>query len=102
MTTLPFYTIILSSTSIIDRYKEIEAETKLVVKFGSLLLKRKPDEAQNAETKKKGGGNMRTYAFLTKDGFRVEVKASTPKSAYNKLMSVIHLSSKITKSYLEL
>jgi len=42
---------------------------------------------------------MKTFAFLTKDSFRVEVKASTPRSAYNKLMSIPHLAEKTTKSY---
>lgn len=44
---------------------------------------------------------MKTYAFLTKDSFRIEVKASTPKSAYNKLMSIIHLKDNVTKSFIK-
>lgn len=43
---------------------------------------------------------MKTFAFLTKDSFRIEVKASTPKSAYRKLVSITHLKDKITKSYI--
>jgi hypothetical protein len=42
----------------------------------------------------------KTYAFLTKDSFRCEVKASGPKSAYNKLMDIPHLAEKVTKSYI--
>lgn len=44
---------------------------------------------------------MKTFAFLTKDSFRVEVKASNAKSAYNKLNSVTYFKDKITKSYIE-
>jgi len=44
---------------------------------------------------------MNTYAFLTKDSFRVEVKASTPRAGYNKLMSIPHLAVKVTKSYIK-
>tara|TARA_R110002126_G_scaffold178988_1_gene328032 strand:+ start:345 stop:533 length:189 start_codon:yes stop_codon:yes gene_type:complete len=39
---------------------------------------------------------MNTYSFQTKDDFRIDVKASTPKSAYNKLKSTSNL---ITKNY---
>jgi|TARA_R100001530_G_scaffold133528_1_gene107024 hypothetical protein len=41
-----------------------------------------------------------TYAFLTKDNFRIDVEASTPKSAYNKLNCIPHLRNKgITRHY---
>jgi|TARA_R100000656_G_scaffold69082_1_gene52053 hypothetical protein len=30
---------------------------------------------------------MKTFSFLLKDGFRIDVKASTPRAAYNKLLS---------------
>jgi len=42
---------------------------------------------------------MNNYAFKTKDNSRVEVIASTPKSAYNKLMSLPMFKDKVTKSY---
>lgn len=44
---------------------------------------------------------MKTFAFLTKDSFRIDVKASTAKSAYRKLASVPNYSDKITKSYIQ-
>ena len=41
-----------------------------------------------------------TYAFLTKDNYRIDVEASTPNSAYNKLNCIPHLRNKgITRSY---
>ena len=43
--------------------------------------------------------DMRTFSFLLTDGFRVDVKASTPKVAYNKLLP--YWSSSITKQYLD-
>jgi hypothetical protein len=42
----------------------------------------------------------KTFAFLTKDSFRCEVKASNPKSAYKKLMDIPHLAKQMTKSYI--
>jgi hypothetical protein len=42
----------------------------------------------------------KTYAFLTKDSSRCEVKASSPKSAYKKLMDIPHLAKRITTSYI--
>ena len=42
---------------------------------------------------------MRTFSFLLTDGFRVDVKASTPKAAYNKLLP--YCGSSITKQYLD-
>jgi len=42
---------------------------------------------------------MKTFSFLLTDGFRVDVKASTPKVAYNKLLP--YWSSSITKQYLD-
>ena len=45
---------------------------------------------------------MKTFSFKTKDDFRVDVEASTPKSAYNKLMSIPSIRSMgITKEYLK-
>lgn len=44
---------------------------------------------------------MNTYAFLTKDSFRIEVKASTPKAAYKKLLSIPHLAIKLTPSFIK-
>tara|TARA_R100001594_G_scaffold10558_1_gene24759 strand:- start:6419 stop:6640 length:222 start_codon:yes stop_codon:yes gene_type:complete len=51
---------------------------------------------------------MKTYAFLYNDKdeknrlqqYRVEVIASTPRSGYNKLMSIPHLSDKIVPMYM--
>ena len=49
---------------------------------------------------------METFSFKTKDDFRVDVDASTPISAYNKLMSIpsirIVLTSLNTKRLAEL
>tara|TARA_R100000329_G_C7456994_1_gene160958 strand:+ start:108 stop:296 length:189 start_codon:yes stop_codon:yes gene_type:complete len=45
---------------------------------------------------------MPTYSFKTKDDFRVDVDASTPRSAYNKLMSIPLIRNMgITKQYLK-
>lgn len=44
---------------------------------------------------------MKTFAFLTKDSFRIDVKASTPRAAYRKLLSIPHLAEKITPSYIQ-
>ena len=44
---------------------------------------------------------MKTFSFLLKDGFRMDVKASTPKSAYNKLKSISFTHLKVTKKYLD-
>ena len=44
--------------------------------------------------------NIKTYSFLTTDSFRVDVKASSPKAAYNKLKSIPFHVDKITKSYI--
>jgi hypothetical protein len=44
---------------------------------------------------------MNTFAFLTKDSFRIEVKATSPKAAYNKINSITHLKDKITKSFVQ-
>jgi hypothetical protein len=49
----------------------------------------------------KGKDKMKTFAFLTKDSFRVEVKAYNAKSGYNKLKSIPHISRKLTKSYIQ-
>ena len=40
---------------------------------------------------------MKTYSFLTSKGFRIDVKGSGPKVAYNKLKLIQH----ITKFYYE-
>jgi len=43
---------------------------------------------------------MNTYAFITSDSFRIEVKASTPQAGYNKLKSISYFDNKkISKSY---
>ncbi len=42
---------------------------------------------------------MFTYTFLTKDGTRVQIKAYTPLSAYNKLKAQAHLKDRLTKMY---
>ena len=43
---------------------------------------------------------MNTYAFITGDSFRIEVKASTPQAGYNKLKSISYFDNKkISKSY---
>ena len=44
---------------------------------------------------------MKTFSFLLKDGVRMDVKASTPKSAYNKLKSISFTQLKVTKKYLD-
>jgi hypothetical protein len=43
---------------------------------------------------------MKTFSFRTKDCFRVDVLATTPRAGYNKLKAVPHLAEKITTSYL--
>ena len=48
------------------------------------------------------GGIMKTYSFKTEDNFRVDVKATTPKAAFNKLMSIpIIKNMGITKEYIK-
>ena len=43
---------------------------------------------------------MNTYAFITGDSFRVEVKATTPQAGYNKLKSISYFDNKkISKNY---
>jgi hypothetical protein len=42
---------------------------------------------------------MKTYAFQTKDNFRIDVKATSPKSAYNKLKSIPNYTDLITQYY---
>jgi hypothetical protein len=42
---------------------------------------------------------MKTYAFQTKDNFRIDVKATNPNSAYNKLKSIPNYSDLITEYY---
>lgn len=44
---------------------------------------------------------MRTYSFQTNDNFRIDVKASTPHSAYKKLLSIPNYANKINKNYFE-
>jgi hypothetical protein len=44
---------------------------------------------------------MKKYSFLLKDGFRIDVKAATPKSAYNKLKAISFTQLKVTKKYLD-
>jgi len=44
---------------------------------------------------------MNTYAFLTNDSFRIEVKASTPKAAYNKLISISQFKNRVTRSWVK-
>ena len=44
---------------------------------------------------------MKKYSFLLKDGFRIDVKASTPKAAYNKLKAISFTQLKVTKKYLD-
>ena len=45
---------------------------------------------------------METSSFKTRDDFRVDVDAATPRSAYNKLMSIPLIRSMgITKEYLK-
>jgi hypothetical protein len=43
----------------------------------------------------------KTFAFLTKDSFRVEVKASSPLAAYKKLKDIPHIAENITASFIE-
>jgi hypothetical protein len=42
---------------------------------------------------------MKTYCFYTKDNFRQDVKASTPKSAWNKICSFPYFRDKFTGAY---
>ena len=42
---------------------------------------------------------MKTYAFYTKDGFRQDVLASSPKSAWGKIQSLPMFRDKFTGSY---
>jgi hypothetical protein len=42
---------------------------------------------------------MKTYSFQTNDNFRIDVKASTPNSAYNKLKAIPNYANKINKNY---
>jgi len=44
---------------------------------------------------------MKTYAFLTRKNFRVEVEASTPISAWHKLRSIPHLKEEVLPTYQE-
>jgi len=45
---------------------------------------------------------MKTFSFKTEDDFRVDVSASTPKSAYNKLLSIPLIKTMgITKEYIK-
>ena len=44
---------------------------------------------------------MKIFGFLLKDGFRVDVEASTPESAYNKLRAISFFALKVTKQYLD-
>jgi hypothetical protein len=42
---------------------------------------------------------MNTYSFQTKDNFRIDVKSSTPNSAYRKLKSIPNYANNLTKNY---
>jgi hypothetical protein len=42
---------------------------------------------------------MKTFSFQTKDNFRIDVKATTPNSAYNKLKSIPNYANLITEYY---
>lgn len=42
---------------------------------------------------------MNTYAFITSNSFRIEVKASTALAGFNKINSVTHLKDKLTREY---
>lgn len=44
---------------------------------------------------------MTTYAFLTKDSFRVDVEATSPRAAYRKLMSIPFFRHRITTAYIK-
>ena len=45
---------------------------------------------------------MRTFSFLLKDGFRIDVKASTPEAAYNKLNKISTIKIfEVTKKYID-
>jgi hypothetical protein len=46
--------------------------------------------------------HMKKYSFLLKDGFRIDVKASTPKAAYNKLKKISTITVfEVTKKYID-
>jgi|ETNvirnome_2_300_1030623.scaffolds.fasta_scaffold129498_2 hypothetical protein len=46
--------------------------------------------------------HMKKYSFLLKDGFRIDVKASTPKAAYNKLNKISTIKIfEVTKKYID-
>jgi len=42
---------------------------------------------------------MKTYSFQTKDNFRIDVKATSPNSAFNKLKSIPNYADLITEYY---
>jgi hypothetical protein len=42
---------------------------------------------------------MKTYSFQTNDNFRIDVKASTPNSAYNKLKAIPNYANIINGNY---
>jgi len=42
---------------------------------------------------------MRTFAFLTPDNFRIDIKASYPRAGYNKLIKAGHKISKLFLLY---
>ena len=44
---------------------------------------------------------MKTYAFLTKNSNRVEVKASTPEAGLKKLLSIPYFADSITETFIE-
>ena len=42
---------------------------------------------------------MKTYAFITIDNCRIDVRAATPQAAWNKLQSIPHLKRQLTRAY---
>lgn len=44
---------------------------------------------------------MKTYSFQTKDNFRIDVKATSPNSAFNKLKSIPNYADLITEYYFQ-
>ena len=42
---------------------------------------------------------MKTFSFLLTDDFRVDMKATTPEAAYNKLLP--HWGGRLTRQYLD-
>jgi len=44
---------------------------------------------------------MKTYAFLTKDSSRVEVKASSPEAGLKKLLCIPYFADKVTETFIE-